>query len=54
MDTLRSYSATHMPGDFTTNPPSTAPFTIPPMPTSFYPGATPISTLLSLSGAGGL
>ncbi|KAB8216035.1 RGase C [Aspergillus novoparasiticus] len=49
-----SYSATRMPGDFTTNPPSTAPFTIPPMPTSFFPGATPISTLLSLSGAGGL
>lgn len=45
----RSYA-----GDLTAAPPSDSPYTIPPMPTSFYPGATAVSTLLSLSAAGGL
>ncbi|PYH70896.1 rhamnogalacturonase A precursor [Aspergillus vadensis CBS 113365] len=49
-----SYAAPTMAADFTADLPSTRPFTIPPMPTSFYPGATPISTLLHLHGAGGL
>ncbi|RAH51972.1 rhamnogalacturonase A precursor [Aspergillus piperis CBS 112811] len=49
-----SYAAPIMAADFTSDLPSTSPFTIPPMPTSFYPGATPISTLLHLHGAGGL
>lgn len=50
----RSHSPPTMAGDLTAAPPSDSPFTIPPMPTSFYPGATPVSTLLSLSAAGGL
>lgn len=50
----RKYSATTMAGDFKTAPASNSSFTIPPMPTTFYPGATPISKLLSLTAAGGL
>ncbi|CRG92059.1 hypothetical protein PISL3812_09114 [Talaromyces islandicus] len=43
-----------MSGDLTTPPPTTTSFTIPKMPTSFYPGVSQISTLLSLDSAGGL
>jgi rhamnogalacturonan hydrolase len=42
-----------MPGDFKKPPPSDAPFTIPPVPTTFYPRATPVSTLLNLKSPGG-
>ncbi|POS68797.1 murein transglycosylase [Diaporthe helianthi] len=51
--TAPAYSASKMPNDLKSAFPSTAAFTIPPVPTTFYPGKAPASTLLSLSGPGG-
>ncbi|PYI30572.1 pectin lyase-like protein [Aspergillus indologenus CBS 114.80] len=49
-----AYSTPTMANDLSTPFPFTQSFTIPPVPTSFYPGATPISSLLALTTAGGL
>ncbi|KAJ0416568.1 pectin lyase fold/virulence factor [Aspergillus carlsbadensis] len=49
-----SYSATTMPHDLASALPSDSSFSIPSMPTSFFPGETPISKLLSMTAAGGL
>lgn len=43
-----------MPSDHAEPFPSTESFTIPPLPTTFFPGLEPLSTLLDLDGAGGL
>ncbi|KAH8650915.1 pectin lyase fold/virulence factor [Tricladium varicosporioides] len=48
------YATSYMPSDLADGFPSTKSFTIPTVPTTFYPGATPSSKLLSLSAAGGL
>ncbi|KAF3018474.1 hypothetical protein E8E14_008772 [Neopestalotiopsis sp. 37M] len=48
------YATSYMPSDLTTGYPTTKSLTIPPVPTTFYPGATPISKLLSLTAAGGI
>lgn len=53
-DSLRYYATAYMPSDLTTGYPTTISMTIPPVPTTFYPGATPSSKLLSLTAAGGL
>ncbi|KAK6537120.1 hypothetical protein TWF694_011319 [Orbilia ellipsospora] len=42
-----------MPNDLATAFPSTKSFTIPPIPTTFYPGLQPFSSLLNLNGPGG-
>ncbi|RAK81713.1 pectin lyase-like protein [Aspergillus fijiensis CBS 313.89] len=49
-----TYSISTMANDLSTPFPSTQSFTISTVPTSFYPGATPISSLLKLTTAGGL
>ncbi|RAH70499.1 rhamnogalacturonase A [Aspergillus aculeatinus CBS 121060] len=49
-----AYSTSTMADDLSTPFPSTQSFTIPTVPTSFYPGVTPISSLLKLTTAGGL
>lgn len=51
--TAPAYSASTMPNDLKSAFPSTTSFTIPPVPTTFYPGKKPASTLLSLTGPGG-
>lgn len=50
----RTWTLPTMADDLTTAPPTTTSFTIPPMPTSFYPSVSQISTLLDLDSAGGL
>ncbi|KAI9697475.1 MAG: hypothetical protein M1820_007810 [Bogoriella megaspora] len=50
----RAYTTSTMAGDLTTDFPTTKSFTIPAIPTSFYPGQRPSSSLLNLNGAGGL
>ncbi|KAJ5614704.1 rhamnogalacturonase C [Penicillium herquei] len=42
-----------MPNDFTSGFAPNASFTIPPIPTTFFPGQTPSSALLDLTGAAG-
>jgi rhamnogalacturonan hydrolase len=51
---IRYYATSYMPSDLVSPFPSTTSFTIPPAPTTFYPGATPTSALLKLDGVGGL
>ncbi|KAL2276394.1 hypothetical protein FJTKL_00931 [Diaporthe vaccinii] len=51
--TAPAYTASTMPNDLKSAFPSTASFTIPPVPTTFYPGKAPAFTLLSLTGPGG-
>ncbi|PBL02564.1 rhamnogalacturonase A [Armillaria gallica] len=46
-----SYSAKTLPDDLTTDFGTTASIPIPTIPTSFYPGATPVSALLGNSGS---
>lgn len=46
---LRAYAAPTMPNDHKSAFPSTTSFTIPPVPTTFYPGLQPYSPLLSLT-----
>ncbi|KAF2182075.1 glycoside hydrolase family 28 protein [Zopfia rhizophila CBS 207.26] len=48
------YATSYMPSDLASAFPSTVSFTIPPVPTTFYPDAAPSSKLLSISGPGGL
>ena len=45
----RAYSAATMPNDHASAYPSTTSFTIPAIPTTFYPGLKPSSSLLSLT-----
>jgi hypothetical protein len=48
----RNHAAAIIPNDYKKPPRSDAPFTIPPTRTTFYPGTTPVSTLLRLGGPG--
>lgn len=48
------YATSYMSVDLATGFPTNSSFAIPAVPTSFYPGATPSSKLLSLTAAGGL
>jgi len=48
------YSATRMANDHPSPFPSTAAFTVPPIPTTFFPGMKPTSALLDITGPGGL
>lgn len=54
ISTAPAYSASTMAADLSSAFPSTTSFSIPAIPTSFYPGVTPLSPLLSLTTAGGL
>ncbi|RAL14232.1 rhamnogalacturonase A precursor [Aspergillus homomorphus CBS 101889] len=52
--TSMGYFTVWMADDITTQMLANTSYTIPPMPTSFYPGQSPYSTLLHLSGPGGI
>ncbi|RAK72210.1 pectin lyase-like protein [Aspergillus fijiensis CBS 313.89] len=54
MTSIGVYTTTWMVDDITTAMLANTSYTIPPVPTSFYPGQSPYSALLHLSGPGGL
>ncbi|RAL01299.1 RGase C [Aspergillus ibericus CBS 121593] len=51
---VATYTTSWMTNEFTSALLANSSFTIPPVPTSFYPGETPYSSLLYLTGPGGL
>lgn len=51
--TAPAHAASTMPNDLKSAFPSTTAFTVPPVPTTSYPGKKLASTLLSLTGPGG-
>ncbi|OOF99206.1 glycoside hydrolase family 28 protein [Aspergillus carbonarius ITEM 5010] len=51
---VATYITSRMVNEFTTELLANSSYTIPPVPTSFYPGQSPYSSLLNLTGPGGL